>query len=69
MVSGSDVMSCGSLAACLGCLKAVQGFLLEPSVKELDPFPLFIGSTNIHSFPTDFDFLFIKRTFSGATTI
>ena len=44
----------------LGCLKAVQGFLLEPPVNELDPFPLFIGSTNIHSFPelgTGLDFL------------
>ena len=52
MVSGSDVVCWStlsmfpwqhvSLAACLGCLKAVWGFLLEPSVKELD---LFIGST------------------------
>ena len=49
-----------------------MGFLLEPPVKELDHFPLFIGSTDIHSFSElgmGFDFLFVKRTSSGATII
>ena len=68
MVSGSDVPSWFTLGIVLDVSKWFRVFCLNPQSKSWTLFLSSFGSTDIHSFPelsTNFDFFFIKKTFSG----